>query len=411
MAEGDGPAVHVDFVFVESEFVADGDALAGKRFIELPEVDVAFLQSGLLQRGRDGVHRAHAHDARLEGGDVVGLQAGNGLHAEFLDHPLGGDHHEGGAVGGLRAVAGRHAAAGGKHRAQLGQALHVGAAPDTLVGVEADCGLAALSVAVEVDAGEFDGRHAGLQASAVDGGGGLLVGADGKGVLGLAAHVEVVGHRLGGQAHAPVPLGVFLGDPGVGHDPPAAHRHARHAFGAAGDDQLLHAGPDLGRRDGDGLQSAGAVAVDGHPGHLLGVEPHQRDEAADVEALLGLGGGVADDDVVDEVGVEFRQRSHEVANDLGGEVVRADVAQRALGGLADRAAGSGDDVGVLHHVKWVEGLSCEGSCRFESGSACAPAICARGRVPQTLGARCRAGSARSPWWGRSGRRRRGRCRA
>ena len=41
------PPFTLTFSWIESEFVAHGHALAGKSFVELPQVDVVFFESGL----------------------------------------------------------------------------------------------------------------------------------------------------------------------------------------------------------------------------------------------------------------------------------------------------------------------------------------------------------------------------
>src|SRR5690606_17181723 len=102
-----------------------------------------------------------------------------------------------------------------------------------------------------------------------------------------------------GEAHAPVPRGVRLAHLGVGHDAPATERDGAHALHATGNDAVGLSAVDLGAGDGDGLAAAAAVAVHRHAWNLVGVQAHQADHAADVQALLGLGRGVAHDHVVD----------------------------------------------------------------------------------------------------------------
>ena len=298
------------------------------------------------------MYRAHAHDAGREGRHVVGLQAGNGLHAQLLDHALGGDHHKGRAVGGLRAVARGHASAGGKHGAQLGQAFHVGAAAHALVHLKLDVGLAALSVAVQVHPRKLDRRNAGLQASVVDGRGGALVGAHGKGVLGFAAHLELFGHRFGGQSHAPIPIG-------VGPAP-------RGAFGTIrqppiGMHDMLSVPPAITSSCMPVRILAVAIAMVSSPleqyrftvmpGTFSVSSPMSEIRRPTFRPCSASGRGVAHDHVVDQVGVKLGQGGHKVAHHLCGEVVGPDVAEGSLGGFADRTAGSGDDVSVLHNQR------------------------------------------------------------
>ena len=59
--------------------------------------------------------------------------------------------------------------------------------------------------------------------------------------------------------------------------------------------------------EGDGLQSRRAEAVDGHGAGRVGDAGQERRLPRHVHALLGLGHGAAEDDVVDELGP---QRGH-----------------------------------------------------------------------------------------------------
>ena len=49
MAECYGAAIHVDLVPVEAEFLLDREVLAGKGLVDLDEIDVRQIQSGVGQ--------------------------------------------------------------------------------------------------------------------------------------------------------------------------------------------------------------------------------------------------------------------------------------------------------------------------------------------------------------------------
>src|SRR3546814_1615372 len=73
----------------------------------------------------------------------------------------------------------------------------------------------------------------------------------------------------------------------------------------------------------------------------------QHAEARHVHALLALGHRAADDRVLDAVDVDARRlRDHGIEH-VGKHVVGTGIAEHALGRLAHRGAGGGDDVGVL----------------------------------------------------------------
>ena len=93
----------------------------------------------------------------------------------------------------------------------------------------------------------------------------------------------------------------------------------------------------------DRLHRGAAEAVDGGAGHRERQRAGQHsDEARDVEPLLALGKRAADDEVLHVVGVESGAFDH-TSHDLGGEVVGAELHERALAREGERRAAVGGD--------------------------------------------------------------------
>src|SRR5438132_13508025 len=79
MSEGDGAAIYVDFVAVQTQFFFHCEILTGKGFVDLDQVDIFELQSAFfesLARRRDG---SAAHDLRLDSGDAPANDPAQGL--------------------------------------------------------------------------------------------------------------------------------------------------------------------------------------------------------------------------------------------------------------------------------------------------------------------------------------------
>src|SRR5580698_6223271 len=57
MSEGDGPAVHIDFVAIEAEFLFDSKILRGEGFIDFDQVNVVESQPSFLQSDFRGWNR------------------------------------------------------------------------------------------------------------------------------------------------------------------------------------------------------------------------------------------------------------------------------------------------------------------------------------------------------------------
>src|SRR5208283_4703421 len=103
------------------------------------------------------------------------------------------------------------------------------------------------------------------------------------------------------------------------------------------------AGGDALGGESDGLQAGGAEAVDGHGGAGDGQAGAEAGDARDVHALLGLGRGAAEDDVLDLGAVKLRDAFEGPVDGVGGEIVGARGAQGAARGLADGGADGGCD--------------------------------------------------------------------
>ena len=100
------------------------------------------------------------------------------------------------------------------------------------------------------------------------------------------------------------------GEVGVGAGQVAAHGHEGHGFHAAAHGDVGPARHDAHGAQGDGLEARGAEAVDGGAADRLGKSSDLGGDAADIEALFGLGKGAADHDIVDHGGGEARGLFH-----------------------------------------------------------------------------------------------------
>jgi len=78
------------------------------------------------------------------------------------------------------------------------------------------------------------------------------------------------------------------------------------------------------------------IAVHRHARHLVRVQAHQADHAADVQALLGLGRRVAHDHIVHLLFGQVRHGAHQVLDHLRRQVIGTGETEFAARGLADR---------------------------------------------------------------------------
>ncbi len=83
-------------------------------------------------------------------------------------------------------------------------------------------------------------------------------------------------------------------------------------------------------RDGDGLQTARAEAVDGHRSRLFGEPRQEARDARDVQALLALGHRATEDQVLDHLGLHVGDTREQRGDDFARELVGAALLERAL---------------------------------------------------------------------------------
>jgi hypothetical protein len=344
VADGDGAAVGVDLGGVEAELTDAVEALAGEGLVELDGVDLVDGEAGLVQELADGGDGADAHDVGGDARDDPGLEGAEGVEAERVGLLLGHQERHGGAVGERGGVPGGDGALGVEGGAEAGEALGGGVGADALVMLDGDGLGAGLGEDGGVDGDDLLGEDAFFA-----GDGGAAVGLGGEGVLVGAADLEARGDVLGGGAHGGVGLGAALHEVGVGGDLVAAHGDHGHGLDAAGDADVDGAQGDAVGDHADGLGAAGAEAVDGGGRDGVGEAGEEADEARGVHALLGLGHGDADEEVLDLFGLDLGVARQERLDDLRGHGVGAGVAQAALEGAAKGCAQDVDDGDFTGH--------------------------------------------------------------
>ncbi len=209
-----------------------------------------------------------------------------------------------------------------------GQGLHGGAGADELVPLQDDQAVAVADRdhrAVEQPVGlGLGGAGLGLGGEGVDiGAGEALDGGDQVGADALRGEVGLVGgHRVG--------------EPGTAV---GGHLHPGHRLDAAGQDQVLPAGTNLGGGHVDGFQTGGAEAVLLDAGHRVGQAGRDGGDPGDVGALVADGADHAEHDVVDRRRVQPGEAAADLVDQADDEVDRLGAVQRA-GGLAPAARGA-----------------------------------------------------------------------
>ena len=137
-------------------------------------------------------------------------------------------------------------------------------------------------------------------------------------------------------------------------------RHLRHALGAADDENASAPGAHFLVGHRERLKAAGAVAMDGHGGNVLGNSRTQRDDARDVRGIGGLR-DATEDHFVNERGIESGALE-KIRHGDAAQLHRVEPGEVGAG-LAERGADSIDDDEARFHAAFSRLCSAVDSMR------------------------------------------------
>mmetsp|Transcript_21061 Transcript_21061/g.81578 ORF Transcript_21061/g.81578 Transcript_21061/m.81578 type:complete len:451 (-) Transcript_21061:3205-4557(-) len=347
VADRDRAAVDVELVHRDAQCVGAVQHLNREGLVEFPQVDVGDGQAQLLQHLGHGEHRADAHFIGLAAGDGKAQEAAQRLEVVRRGVLLADQRAGARAVAELAGIAGADDAAG-QRGAQVLDALKGRALAQAFVGADGD--LFAHQAHDLVRDTHRRGHRDHLVSKLASGlrRTGLLLAGGAIVVHALARDLVALSHVLGGLQHGPVDLGLELDQRRV-REHVLVHflLHAGDALDAAGHIHIALARDDALRGHRDGLQPAGAEAIDGDAAHRDRQAGLQRDLARDVGAGGALGVGAAHQHVFDGAGLDARALDGG-RNGPAAERGAVGHVEGALPALGQRGAGGGDDQCVAH---------------------------------------------------------------
>src|SRR5260221_1755490 len=334
--ERQGAAVDIGLGEIDAEIADAGERLRGKGFVELDDVDVLHRKAGALQRLLGRRDRTDPHDLGCAAGDGDALDARQNRQLVARSIVLGADEHGRGAVGQRRGGPRGHGSRRIESRRERRKRL--------LAGVRANAAIAVDDALARLDRHDLILELARLLRRRR-----LAVAGDGDLLLLLAGDLVLARDVLGSLAHRDVGLRGFLDEAGMRHRVEAHHRHPGHRFDPGADEGLAGIELDCARRHVDGLHRGTAEAVDRGGGDGDRQMREEARETGDVEPLLALGHGAADEDVLDILRLDPGARDE--AGDHGGEqLVRTNACQGTFLGEVEGRAGIADDDDVLHGI-------------------------------------------------------------
>ena len=304
VAERDRAAVDVELLRVGPGMLEPCQRHARKGLVDFVEVDVGHGHPGALERTVGGEQRLFEHDHRIAGGDGEVVDARQRGEAVRLERRFAHHQHRRGTVADL-ARRSRGDRAIGREQLDARDAFQRRIETDAFID--------------GVQLGAFGGldfhRHdLALEGAGLGRGNRAFVAGEREAIEIVLGEAVLLDDHLGAHELAELDAGILglqLGrhvvaeaflhvEGGV-----RAHRHAAHAFHAAGDHHILHAAHDGLRGELDRLLAGTALTVDGDGGGgLRQVLCGQHAHAADLHRLLARLRDAAGDDVVDRLGID-----------------------------------------------------------------------------------------------------------
>ena len=363
-------AIDVDLLAVKVEVADELFSHHREGFVDLEEVDVFLLETGLFQHLLGSRHRCVEHQRRAVTHIRHCHHAGTRLQAVLLGVFRGGQQHGSGTIHDARRIAGMVDVVDLEIRIDLVDQLAEGRA--LLVQLEvSDLGERRLQfgkpftgrvrawelfvVQQQLAVMVIDRHQRLVEMTVLDRVVGALLAHKGQVVHRLAVDAFEGRNRIG--AHALVWLRVHVAQVLVaaveerGHGLMARLAVERHHFRAAGDHEVFHAGHDVGRGDVHRGDARAAEAVQRHTGGAHVVARIKRSHAAEVTGLLAALGRGAPNDVVHVFGLQIVALGKRLENG-GTEMLRMALPQSTLPGLTDgpRGAARIDDPCFRHFL-------------------------------------------------------------
>ena len=344
MADRNRAAIDIELVHRNAQFVAAINHLHRKRFIELPQVNVADLQAESCQHLGNGVHRADAHLVRLAARHRKTEEATQGLQAFFLGQGFIHHHNRAAAVRELAGIAGRNHTAG-NGRLDAADAFLGCAFTNAFVLADRHLFGGQAHHRVSHTHGDGDRRNLGIKQAGRQCSRGFLLAGSAVLVHLLARDAVTFGDLFGGLQHVPVNLWLVLDQPGIGqHVGVHFLLHTGDAFNAARHVDIGLTGNHTLRSQRNGLQTRRAKTVDGDTRDGDGATGTQGSLARDVGAGGAFRRGATHDHIINFPGFDAGALDR-VLDRVAGKGRTMGHVEGALPAFGQRGAGSGNDYG------------------------------------------------------------------
>ena len=153
---------------------------------------------------------------------------------------------------------------------------------------------------------------------------------DRKDLLVFPADFVLTADVFSGLAHRHIGGRHVLDQCGVWHRIETGHRHTTHGLNTGADENITCIHLDSTRGHMNRLHGRATEPVNGGSGDRNRKPRHEADQPRHVESLLTLGKSTAEDQIFDVIRVNAGTLD-QALDDMGGEIIRADLGQGTFG--------------------------------------------------------------------------------
>ena len=331
VTNGDGTSVDVDLVPAETKLLDTVSGLRGEGFVDLKEINVLKLETGLLDGGGDGNSGSDSHDSGVDTNNGGGAEDSHHLESKLLGDRTAHSEDNSSTITDLTGVSSSGASILLEDSTELSETLDGGSGTASLiVGNNVLVFLTLL-----VLEGDLNGDNLILEAAGLDGLGSTSVRHGSKLILFRTGDVVLGGNILRGDTHGDkTSLGLLvLHDLGVDGTLPL-ELGSGHVLDTTSETDVVETSLDVGSDVGEGLKSRRALAVHNMHRDSLGNTGHERGNTALVGALGTSSKDVSDDDIINDGSVNASLLNGGLEN-RGKHILDVGLSERTLASTAN----------------------------------------------------------------------------
>mmetsp|Transcript_123933 Transcript_123933/g.174831 ORF Transcript_123933/g.174831 Transcript_123933/m.174831 type:complete len:384 (+) Transcript_123933:233-1384(+) len=358
MAASDGTTLGVDLVVGDTELLLAVKSLSGESLVQLVDVDIVDLQTGIVQSLGDGISWADTHNLGGNTSDGISDPLGGNGKTKLFSGGSSSDQDDGGTIGSLRRVTGGGDTILLEGGLELAELLQVGLSETLILGKGNILGGLVTFLILDLDL-SLDGDDLILEVAVLLSVDGLVHGVQTELITLLSGDTELRSNVLRGDTHRHHAIsGVLVLEDvvveGVSGRDQTFHLELRHILEATSDTNVDDAILDLGGDDRASLQTRRAQSVGGVDGGGVRDTSQELTHSGDHETGTRLE-DIAQADILDVLTLKT-SLLHKTLQHISDELLRGGVLKTTSSVLAHGGSDGSADNDIISTLLANDGV-------------------------------------------------------